>query len=401
MWDNTSSMSVLRQMRLPEWFDSPTIMRGFAQIFRFKPISSVGEGPPLVKLFSRRRAVVMAGAFFLFGTCVGLGQTMPQPITSRAPGMVPPAGHPAGQAPPPAQTTPTVQGGAAGVSGASNVAGVSSLGQTGYVISAGDTLDITVYDAQDLSDKSVVNARGDIYMPLVDHVHVGGLNVEDAQTVIEHALQMGGFVKSPHVRVAVAEYAHGVTVMGEVVKPGIYPISSSQKLFDVLTEAGGPAATAGQRVTVTHFPAGTQETVELSYDPADLVKNDVWVHQGDTVVVAKAGVVYIVGEVLQPSGFVMQDRTDYTVLKVVAMAHGTTKIAKLSQVKIVRKTPAGLTEIPVSLDRILASKSPDVALLPDDIVFVPKSKGKNAAYTSADVAVSMISGLGIIAVSRF
>lgn len=329
---------------------------------------------------------------------------MPQPITSQAPGTVPGAGHPAGQSLPPAQTTPTVQGlqgAAAGVSGTSNVAGVSSLGQTSYVISAGDTLEITVYDAQDLSDKSVVNGRGDIYMPLVDHVHVAGLNVEDAQTVIEHALQMGGFVKSPHVRVAVAEYAHGVTVMGEVVKPGIYPISSSQKLFDVLTEAGGPAATAGQRVTVTHFPAGTQETVELSYDPADLVKNDVWVHQGDTVVVAKAGVVYIVGEVLQPSGFVMQDRTDYTVLKVVAMAHGTTKIAKLSQVKIVRKTPAGLTEIPVSLDRILASKSPDVALLPDDIVFVPKSKGKNAAYTGADVAVSMISGLGIIAVTRF
>ena len=110
-----------------------------------------------------------------------------------------------------------------------------------YKISPGDTLDITVFGAPDLSQKVRVTGNGEAYLPLVNYVHVGGLDVEEAQVAIEIALKRGNFMTSPHASILIAEYASGVVLMGEVMKPGIYPVTASKgMLFDILTEAGGP-----------------------------------------------------------------------------------------------------------------------------------------------------------------
>ena len=284
------------------------------------------------------------------------------------------------------------------------VPSTTTYGQTpvGYVVSPGDTLDISVYDSPDLSVKATVTEQGEVYLPLVKRVHVGGLTIEKAQTQIEQALQTGGFINDPLVRVAVTDYAHGVDMLGEISKPGTYPVSGSKRLLQLLTEAGGTTANAGSEVTIRRATDGHVQTVPLSSDPTNLLLADTWVNQGDTVIVPKAGVVYVVGEVNQPSGFAMQDRTDYTVLKLIAMAHGTTKFAKTSEVKIVRKAATGsLTEIPVPLNKIVALKSPDVTLQPDDIVFVPTSKAKTTGAKTAEIAASLITGVAIIGFERF
>lgn len=272
--------------------------------------------------------------------------------------------------------------------------------QSRYVISPGDVLDISVYGVPDLSQKARVGSTGSVNLPLVNSVRVGGLHVEDAQAKIERALSDGNFLKNPHVNVAVAEYGSGAEVMGEVAHPGTYPVLGSRRLLELLSAAGGTTSSAGRAVTITHRADGELRTVYLSNDPKQLLTADVLVYQGDTVLVSRAGVIYVVGEVLSPSGFVMENKTEYTALRAMAMAHGATKYAKLSQARIVRQTPKGLQEIPVPLDKVVQSKSPDVPMQAEDILYVPTSRGKVAAARTADVAISLASGLAILGVSR-
>ena len=278
---------------------------------------------------------------------------------------------------------------------------VPGADQSHYLISPGDVLDVSVFGAPDLSQKAVVNSTGNIYMPLVNYVHIAGMHAEDAQGTLEQAYLTNGILKSPHVSIVITSYSSGVVLMGEVIKPGIYPIVGSGKLFDILAEAGGTSAGAGQVVTITHKGGTESQTVMLSSDPIKSLAADVPVQQGDTIIVSKAGVVYVVGEVNSPSGFLMDEKDQYTVMKVVAMAHGTTKVAKTSKARIVRRTPDGEKEIPVALDKILLSKAPDMPMQSNDILFIPTNKGKLAASRSMDVAISLATGLTIIAAERF
>jgi polysaccharide export outer membrane protein len=273
--------------------------------------------------------------------------------------------------------------------------------QAHYLISPGDVLDVSVFGASDLSQKAVVNSTGNIYMPLINYVHIAGMHVEDAQGTLEQAYLTNGILKAPHVSIVITSYSSGVVLMGEVTKPGIYPIVGSGRLFDILAEAGGTSAGAGQVVTITHKSSTESQTVMLSSDPIKSLAADVPVQQGDTIIVSKAGVVYVVGEVNSPSGFLMDEKDQYTVMKVIAMAHGTTKVAKTSKARIVRRTPDGEKEILVPLDKILVSKAPDVPMQSNDILFIPTNKGKMAAARTADVAISLATGLTIIAAERY
>jgi polysaccharide export outer membrane protein len=276
------------------------------------------------------------------------------------------------------------------------VTGISSR----YRISSGDELDVNVYGAPELSQRTRVSNEGEIYLPLVNKQHVAGLNIEGAQATVEKALRDGGFLKAPHVNITVTGYANAVVVMGEVARPGSYPLLGSGKLFDILSAAGGTTSTAAHTITISHQD-GTRENVILGRDPADNMTADVPLSQGDTVDVPKAGVVYIVGEVLTPAGVVMDQKIQYTVLKLIAMAHGPTKLAKLSKARIVRQTKTGTEEIPVALDKIVVSKAPDVPLMAEDILFIPTNTGKAVAQQATQIAIGLASSVVLIGAQRY
>ncbi|MBB5066460.1 polysaccharide biosynthesis/export family protein [Granulicella mallensis] len=308
--------------------------------------------------------------------------------------------HPANGAPvTPASTYPETSGSPAAAPPA--LTAVPSVDQSHYILSPGDVLEISVFNAPDLSQRAVVNSAGNIYMPLINDVHVAGLHVENAQGVVEQAYLKDGVLKVPHVSIVVTSYSSGVLLMGEVNRTGIYPIVGAGRLFDIFAEAGGTTPSAGQLVTITHKGSTTEpQTLFLTSDPVKSLEANVVVQQGDTIIVSKAGVLYVVGEVLAPSGFLMDEKGQYTVMKVVAMAHGLGKFAKPSKARIVRRTPEGEKEILVPLDKILVSKLPDVAMQANDILFIPPSKGKQAASRSIDVAVALASGVAYYGLSR-
>jgi polysaccharide export outer membrane protein len=116
---------------------------------------------------------------------------------------------------------------------------------------------------------------------------------------------------------------------------------------------------------------------------------------GDTVVVSKAGIVYVVGDVRVPGGFII-DKPRFTVLQALAMAQGANPTASLNHAALIRITPQGEQQHTIlKLEPILSAKAPDVVLQPDDIVFVPRSAAKSAFRRGLEAAVQTASGMAI------
>jgi polysaccharide export outer membrane protein len=273
------------------------------------------------------------------------------------------------------------------------------LANSNVKLGVGDLIDISVFGVPDLSVKTRVSGSGDVYLPLIDYVHVADLTTDEAQELIQKRLEDGGFVRGPHVSIFVDESAsQAITMLGEVMKPGPYAAIGERHLYDMISAAGGLTATAGRTVTIEHRGDPKQkEDVQLTQNLADDTKNNVEVFPGDMIFVSRAGIVYVVGDVAHPSGFLIED-TNLSVLKALALAGGSSKTAALGKTRILRQTPNGVQEIPVNLKKVLYAKAPDIPLVKGDILFVPGSAAKAAAYATGSAALSMSTALAVVAV---
>src|SRR6476620_1932670 len=265
----------------------------------------------------------------------------------------------------------------------------------------GDLVEVGVYGVPELTTKARVSNDGDLYLPLIDYVHVGDLSLEESQKLIEKRLDDGGFVKNPHVTIFVNEYAsQGVTLLGEVGKPGIYPVLGDRRLFDVFSAAGGLTERASRTVSITrrNHPDKPQ-VVSLARNLTDKPESNVEVHPGDTIEIYRAPIVYIVGDVGRPSGLLV-DNGSLTVLQAIALAGGPNRTAKLNGTRIIRKStgPNGMVETVVPLKKMLQAKAPDIPLEANDILFVPVSGAKVATARAVETAMALTTAVTIYAV---
>jgi polysaccharide export outer membrane protein len=269
----------------------------------------------------------------------------------------------------------------------------------GLHLGPGDLIEVAVYGIPELSQKVRISSSGDVYLPLVDYVHIGGLTPEEAQGLIEKKLSEGGFVRNPHVTLMVNESASSVvSVLGEVSRPGVYPMLGERRLLDVVSAAGGLTERAGRTITITHRrDQEHRETITLAEELAQSKEGNVPVVAGDTVVVSKAGVCYVVGEVGKPSGFIM-DGDSLSVLKAMAMAGGPGRTASLNGATIVRRTPTGVEQIKVPLKKIMTSKVQDISMKPEDILFVPTSGRKLFAQRTVETAFQAAAAVSLVAI---
>jgi polysaccharide export outer membrane protein len=269
---------------------------------------------------------------------------------------------------------------------------------SGLRLEAGDLVEVGVYNVPELTTKARVSSKGEIYLPLIDYVHVADLSAEEAEGVIQRRLADGGFVKNPHVTLFVDQYAsEGASVLGEVGKPGVYPVPGQQRLFDLISAAGGFTEKAGRSIQVTHRDQPDQPiTVPLSRNVTDNPESNIPILPGDTIIVRKADLVYVVGDVGRPSGFLM-DSGHLTVLQAIALAGGTTRTANLGAARIIHRGPSGPSETPVELKKILRAKAPDLTMQADDILFVPTSTAKIIAGRTFEAAVQAATAVSIVA----
>jgi polysaccharide export outer membrane protein len=264
---------------------------------------------------------------------------------------------------------------------------VDEAASSALVLGPGDEVEIAVYGAPDLSGHTRVNASGNISMPLVGSVRVAGLSSSEAEAAIAGHLRQSNVLNDPQVSVYVKEYtSSGISVAGEVTRPGFYSAIGPHRLYDVLQAAGGPTDKAASKVVITHRDQKDLTTVEISKDPAEMAVNNVALQPGDTVVVPRAGIVYVLGEVTRPGGYVLNSTGGITVLQVVAVAGGPTHVASAGKTRLLRKTDTGFQEQQIDLKKLLRGKAPDVSVRNDDILFVPISGVKSALNASALVA---------------
>jgi polysaccharide export outer membrane protein len=262
----------------------------------------------------------------------------------------------------------------------------------------GDLLEVNVYNVPELASKVRVSNAGDVYLPLVDYVHVDGLTQEEAQTLIEKRLSDGGFVRSPHVTIFVDEAAsQGVTILGEVSKPGIYPDTADHKLYAVISEAGGFSSAASRKIAILRRNRPEPIRIELPRNLADDTTGNIDIQPGDTITVPRAPIIYVVGDVGRPAGLLV-DNGSLTVLQALALAGGTNRTAKLSAARIIHKSPGGMSETKVEIKKMLEAKVPDVTLQADDILFIPVSSGKVLANRTFEAAMSAATAVTIYTV---
>ena len=273
------------------------------------------------------------------------------------------------------------------------------LANSNVKLGIGDLIDITVYGVPDLLTKTRISGSGDVYFPLIDYVHIADLTTDEAQELIQKRLEDGGFVRGPHVSIFVDESAsQAITMVGEVGRPGPYAALGERRLFDLISAAGGLTDKAGRLVSIEHRgDPGNKVELQLSQNLAEDTQNNVDVFPGDTIIVSRAGIIYVVGDVNHPSGFLIEDNS-LSVLKALALAGGSTRTSALAKTRILRQTPNGVQEIPVNLKKVLYAKAPDMPLVKGDILFIPGSSAKAAAYRTADAAMSLSTALAVVAV---
>jgi polysaccharide export outer membrane protein len=308
------------------------------------------------------------------------------------------------------------------------LAAASSTKQGDYVIGSGDLLGIEVFDVAELSRDVRVNESGFISMPLVPvRIRASGLTTFQLQDKLVELLQTNGLVSTPQVTVNLKEqHSQPITVIGEVKNPLVIQAVHQTTLLQALSQAGGVAGDAGNVVVISRpapaenplddakaenagaasQPAGEAQTFTISL--SDLLDSgdarfNIPVIGGDVISVPRAGIIYVVGAVTRPGGFVLQNDADrMTTLKVLSLAGGTTNTAKSKGAVILRKNPdtGKRDELPVDLDKVMHMKTQDVMLEPSDILFVPDSSGKKALHRAGDVALSLTTGVALVSAGK-
>jgi polysaccharide export outer membrane protein len=253
--------------------------------------------------------------------------------------------------------------------------------RSAITVGPGDLVCLTVFDVPELVLKVRVDAGGSVSLPLIGDVKLAGMTVRDSQQLIARELVARQLVRVPQVSLLIEEYAtQGITVYGEVNTPGVYPLMGPHRLYDAIAAAGGLTIKAGRTVTILHVGRRDHpEVITLSNENSaghSAGQGDVRIYPGDTIIVSKAGVVYVLGEVNKPGAFIMEDNTSMSLLRATALAGGTTKVASLKHALILQQSPQGPVQTEVSLAKISHGKASDLQLHAEDILFVPVSNLK-------------------------
>ncbi len=262
------------------------------------------------------------------------------------------------------------------------------------LIGPGDLLHLEVYDTPEMEQHSRVTDNGNIPFNFLGNVNVSGLTPEQAAKQIEQRLQAAGIMLHPQVSVEVESYATAnASVMGEVQKPGTYEIDTPHRVVDVLALAGGMTPIADRHITIQRSGPGKQKVDYYYSNEGDAaLSDDPMVYPGDSVVVSKVAVVYVLGDVYKPGGYpINTNNSKMTALQAIALAGYANHTAAVGKSRLVRETPNGVQEINLHVGAMQKGKLPDVALLPDDVVYVPFSFMRNLEVNGQGILASATS----------
>jgi polysaccharide export outer membrane protein len=255
-------------------------------------------------------------------------------------------------------------------------------------IGPGDQIEIQVFDTPDLNEITRVNDRGEVTLRLGGSVRVASLTPDQAAHALEAVLVNKRIMYAPSVLVVVNKYAtQNVTVFGEVSKPASYQIDTPRPVVDVLALAGGFTELADRHITIQHPDGTTAETLLISNDPETSEAGRTFVYPGDKVIVPKAPLIYVLGDVGRPGGYRMNsNESSLTVLQAVSNAGSVQPSGSPNSARLIRRQPDGShKEVKLALGNLEKGKEQDFPLQADDIIYVPFSYVRNALLSITGV----------------
>lgn len=234
-------------------------------------------------------------------------------------------------------------------------------------LGAGDVMKVSVYGSPDLTLETRVSEGGNISFPLIGQVAVGGLSTQAAERKIAQALESGGFVKKPQVNIIVTQVQSStISVLGQVNRPGRYPVEGRRSLMDMVAMAGGIATDGGDKVSLIRKRDGktTREEIDLvQMMRAGELNENYTLSGGDVVFVERAPKFYIYGEVQRP-GAVRLERA-MTVTQALSAGGGLSLRGTERGLVIKRKDAQGQLQT-------IKAKADDLIQV-DDVVYVKES----------------------------
>jgi len=267
---------------------------------------------------------------------------------------------------------------------------------SGYVLGPDDQIAIRALEGLDLGDKPVlIGTNGNITLPLIGRVKAAGLTVEQLETELTSRLKT--YVQEPQISVTVTEFrSQPVSVFGAVTTPGVVQLRGRKTLYEVLSMAGGPRETAGSTVSIVRLlengpiplpgaapdPTGRFSTADIDMQQILDGKNpaaniEILPHDVISVSQGNGRTVYVVGDVQRAGSFNLGGQRTISVLSALSMAAGLGRTAKPEQAKVFRPVDGqNHQEIAVNIKQILAGKSEDIGLRPDDVLVIPTSSRK-------------------------
>jgi polysaccharide export outer membrane protein len=286
----------------------------------------------------------------------------------------------------------------AGQAGQQPMAQAQSASPMPAPIAPGDYLDVSEYHTPEFHSVVRVSPSGTVALPMIHEVQIGGLDEQAAARAIEAALVAQGMLLHPQVSVLVTAYAgQDVSVLGEVVRPGVYPYTLHHRLLDLISAASGLSSSAGRLVNIFHRDdAKTPHPVVLDPSGTDTAADhNPELVPGDTVQVSRAGLVYVVGDVQRPGGFAVDPAQGLTVVQALSLAWGPTQNASLSKAILIREQKGGRTLTTLNLKRMLHGQEPDQLVHDRDILYVPDSAARNLWNRTMESAIQSAIGVTI------
>ena len=268
-----------------------------------------------------------------------------------------------------------------------------------------DLVGITVYDAPELTRTVRVDAGGDIRLPMVkQHIKASGLYPAELEKAISTVLIQENVLVDPVVTVSVVEYrSRPITVAGAVKTPLTFQATGTVTLLDAISRAGGLAENAGPEILVSKSSSATTDKSVLlvqripvrglmgGEDPS----LNLPLEGGEDIRVPEAGRVFVLGRVKHPGAFFITDGSESSVMKAVALSEGLdTFPSHMAYIYRVEGGSGGRNEIPIDLKKIMDRKSPDVALMANDILYIPDASGTRASLKVLEATVGVGAAVG-------
>jgi len=314
----------------------------------------------------------------------------------------------------PAQNPPA-QGGPAPVN---QVQGLTSV-RPDYVLGPNDQILVRVPQAAEINERPFrVDTEGFINLPIIGRVRSAGLTVQALEAEITTRLRE--YIRDPQVIITVTQFrSEPVFVAGAFRAPGIYPLEGHRTLVELLSTVGGLQPNASRRVRITrrsdYGPIPLQNAVEdkdkristVEVSLQSLTENinpaeDIVLQSYDIVTADRAEKVYVSGEVTKVAGIELGERDTISVTQALTEAGGFTQYADRDKVRILRPVTGTnrRAEILIDTKRIFEGKDIDFPLLPNDVLYVPRSLRRSAAVPLGSAIVTSLPYIIVTALLR-